>query len=156
MKLPFKGTTNSWWSESSDKLIHVSKLSDEYLVNILLAIRDIARKELTNDNPYQNRNLPESSSSDFTPVELELWALENCITYPALRNQAQIRNIWNREQKLAVLPQAEAKFYYINNLVEKVACLEVDVEYWRTRAKLYEKALDDIRKAVDKYNKEEN
>lgn len=99
MELPFKGTASTWWS-ADGRVTPVTKLEDAHLVNIFTSLRQIAREELLKDNPYSpipvyGSGYVKSFPFPFSTRQLEIWLLENCITYPALKREAIKRNIWD-------------------------------------------------------------
>lgn len=94
--LPFKGTASSWWSKDG-RVIPVEKLATPHLLNIFLSLKTITEKELAKDNPYssQPQNVDKFGSIIFTPNQIRLWLLENCITYSALIREATKRGLWD-------------------------------------------------------------
>lgn len=131
-ELPFKGTASAWWS-SVDRITPVSKLDDAHLVNILKFLHDIADEKLIEENPYNlfsNEIFLNLGEYVHKPYQRNIWLIENCITWPALKREAMKRGMFNPDftAKPKVVPAPPYGEYTqtISKLKESIAQLTKD------------------------------
>lgn len=93
----FKGTATHWYSPGKG-MVPVSSLDSSHLKNIITYLKGRAKEALEDDSPYpmyKGNKETYGEGLEHTPRQLEIWLLENCFTYPALRAEAIKRKIWN-------------------------------------------------------------
>lgn len=106
-----KGTRN-FWITSTGKEYNVKDLDTLHLANTIEYLRERAREHLSSDR------ITDYSTDYKTPTvgEIEGLLFEHCITYPALREEAKRRDIWD-EEKIYIGPKqkfSKIKHQYLN------------------------------------------
>lgn len=105
VRTPFKGTRTVWIA-GDEREIKVVDLETSHLANIIEYLRGRAREELYERNSFTSGL---SYVKTITVNDIEGWLFENCITYPALREEAKRRMIWD-EEKIYTGPKQKLEY----------------------------------------------
>lgn len=97
MRTQFKGTRSTWYC-SDGRVISVKNLDTAHLANVIEYLRSRAVEDL--------------DFSCYAPIiykEVDNWLNEYCITYPALKLEAETRGIWS-QSKINIGPQETVQY----------------------------------------------